>query len=294
MPKRKSVAIATQNAVAPPADPGWSQLVTMWLHGRPESTCQVYAPVIEAFRVWVAGKPISQITLRDLQVYANELVDKHKVRTVLRKMETIRSLLSFCHKTGAIQFNAGAALRLPTSPNDLAEKILDEKDVKKLIKLEPNERNRTMLRLLYSAGLRASEVAGLRWIDTRSRPVGGTVTVLGKGNKTRSVNVPPEVWRALIALRPIGAGDHTPVFVRSNGKPMGRENVSMIVAAAGRRAGLQHISAHWMRHAHATHSLEHGAPLPLIQSTLGHASLATTSRYLHVNPDDSSSRFISA
>jgi integrase/recombinase XerD len=268
----------------------------MWLHGRPESTCEIYLPEIEKFRAWVHGKPIGQVTLEDLQNYAIKLMPDHKPRTVRRKLATVKSLLTFAHRTGAIRFNAGTALRMPAAPNDLAEKILTEKQVSQLIRCEPSKRKKVLLRVLYSAGIRASEAAGLRWIDVKPRSDRtGQITVLGKGAKTRTIKLPAKMWHALEEIRPKDVAPEEPVFQREDGGPMDRTYVTKVVARAARRAGIPlRVSAHWMRHAHATHSLDHGCPLPLIQRTLGHTSLDTTNKYLHVSPEDSSSRYLDA
>jgi integrase/recombinase XerD len=273
----------------------WDRMIAMWLHGRPQSTCEIYLPEIEKFREWVNGKPISRISLEDLQKYATELMPKRKARTTRRILATCKSLLTFCHKIGWTPFNVGTALRMPAAPNDLAEKILTEKQVSQLIAKESNKRNKVLLRVLYSAGIRASEAAGLRWLDVQPRKDGGQIVVLGKGSKVRAIRLPVKVWEAVEAIRPKNAALDQPVFRREDGGRMDRTYVSKIVAAAARRAGIPlRVSSHWLRHCHASHSLDHGAPLPLIQRTLGHASLNTTSAYLHARPEDSSSRFLDA
>jgi len=273
----------------------WDQIIQMWLHGRPESTVAVYTPEIEAFRRRVPGKRLAEVTLLDLQNWAVDLA-KQKPRTVARKLSTIKSLLSFAHRAGVIPLNVGAVLRAPKIPSDLAEKILPETAIQKLIRSGADKRDNAMLRLMYVSGIRASEVAGLRWVDCQSRWGGGQITVLGKGNKTRSIKVSRESWAALMEIKPRKAQPEDPVFVSRWGKAFDRTGINVVVAAAAARAGLEahHVSPHWLRHAHATHSLDRGAPLLLIQQTLGHASLATTQKYLHAHPEDSSSRFLKA
>jgi integrase/recombinase XerD len=272
----------------------WDRMIGMWLHGRPESTCEIYQPEISKFGARVGWKPIGQITLEDLQNYAVELMPDQKPRTIRRKLATVKSLLTFCHRTGLIAFNPGAALRMPAAPNDLAEKILTEKQIKQLVASEPNSRNKVLLRVLYSAGIRASEAAGLCWVDVRARNERtGQITVLSKGAKTRTIKLPAKVWQALDAIRPKNAAPEEPVFQREDGGPMDRTYVTKIVARSARRANIPlRVSSHWLRHAHASHSLARGAPLVLIQRTLGHTSLDTTNRYLHISPEDSSSRYL--
>jgi len=303
MPKSKALIVASAN---PPDNIGpkrnaraieaeWDQLTQMWLHGRPDSTCEIYEAPIRVFRARVSGKRIGEVTLLDLQNYASDLIAaEEKPRTISRKLSTIKSLLSFCHRTGAIPFNVGIALKLPTIPDDLAERILTEAQVQQLIKYgAANKRDGVMMRVMYVAGIRAAEASGLRWLDCQARDKAGQITVLGKGSKTRTIVLTPKAWAALLSIRQTSNKPDDYVFSGPTGKRIDRTNITHIIQAAARRAGLEAaVSAHWLRHAHATHSLDHGAPLRLIQATLGHSSLETTQRYLHVHPDDSSSRFI--
>jgi len=279
----------------PPRGPDWEHIIELWKHGRPSSTLYVYLPVIAHFRAFCHPLRIGEITLDVLQSYEDSW-SHLKRRTINRKMATVKSLLGFAHRIGTIPFDVGRALRLQQAPDDLAEKILPAKDIRKMIRLTEIPRDQAIIRLLYGAGIRASECSGLRWLDCRERSRDdGQVTVLGKGNKTRTILISKETWKALMAIRPPDAKPEDPVFLSREGdkRPMNRTRISNIVKEAAERAGLtEHVSAHWMRHGHATHALDAGAPLSLIQHTLGHASLNTTQRYLHVNPEDSSSQFL--
>lgn len=271
----------------------WERIVPMWLHGRPESTCGTYRPQIDDFRIFVNSKPIGAVTLKDLQDYQDQFADQ-KPATVKRKLATVKSLLAFSQKTGLIPFNVGAALRSPKVPDELADRILTEADVQKMIKCEPVERNQVLIRVMYISGIRASEASGLRWRDVQPRETAGQITVLGKGSKTRSIRLSEPVWKALLKHRK-NAGPNDPVFQIGSGKPMSRFHITIAVHAAARRAGISSkASAHALRHTHATVAMEKGAPLALIQHTLGHTNLAVTSRYIHVRPDESSSKYITA
>jgi integrase/recombinase XerD len=147
---------------------------------------------------------------------------------------------------------------------------------------------------MYAAGLRVSEVCGLKWRDAQEREEGaGQITVYGKGGKTRGVLLSAETWAELIALKGEGEAD-SPVFVSRKRKGhLHPSQVKRIIKAAAERAGIEApVSPHWLRHAHASHALDRGAPIHLVQTTLGHASVATTGRYLHARPDDSSAKYL--
>ena len=190
-----------------------------------------------------------------------------------------------------------------------------------------DRRNAVLLRLFYASGGRVSELAALRWEDAlerapeRGRPT-GQVTLFGKGEETRRVLLSAETWAALTELRVeesetgFGTPD-APVFRSTkggdpahgsaayglaahgsgepprSGRPLSRQQMWRIVKGLAKRAGLPDaVSPHWLRHAHASHALDRGAPPHLVQATLGHASLQTTSRYAHARPDDSSARYL--
>ncbi len=110
---------------------------------------------------------------------------------------------------------------------------------------------------------------------------------------TRTFYFRPVVWQELSQLRGNSRGSE-PVFrSRQGGGHLDRSQVYRIVRAAAKRAGIEgKVSPHWLRHAHASHSLDRGAPLHLVQATLGHSSVATTERYLHARPNDSSAMYL--
>jgi integrase/recombinase XerD len=231
------------------------------------------------------------MTLGDLQAWIHTL-DGMAPASRARKIVAAKSLLGFGHRIGYLPFNVGAPVRVPPIKNVLAERILDEADVIRLIALEPNPRNHALLRLGYLADLRISELCGLRWRDTKRRGTGGQITVFGKGGKTRIVLLPASMWRELVALRG-EAGNDDPVFKSRTGDALDPSQVHRIVKAAAARAGLpEAVSAHYLRHAHVSHALDRGAPAHLVQATVGHSDLRTTSRYAHARPNESSATYL--
>jgi len=179
----------------------------------------------------------------------------------------------------------------------LAEWIVSERQALRVLgerrddETRRDRRDRLIATVLYAAGLRVSELCGLKWRDLRERGEAGQVTVLGKGGRTRAVLLPAVVWAELIELRS-DAGDEAPVFTsRKAAGHLTPFHVNRIVKAQAKRAGLRVVmSPHFLRHSHATHSMENGAPIHLVSATLGHASVATTGKYLHARPSESSSK----
>jgi integrase/recombinase XerD len=277
------------------------ELVRRWL-GRFQSpnTRRAYAADWRAFRRFTA-KPLRRLTVGDVQDFGASL-SSLKPATAVRRMAALRSLVTMGHRWGFLAFNVGAAYQMPAIKDTLAERIMSEEQVQRLLFQmdQPVRRNRymqrdaTLVRLLYSAGLRISEACGLHWRDLTERDDAGQLAVLGKGGKTRFILLPAPMWARLAALR--GAdGRDDPVFRSRNGSRLHRSQVDNVVKLAMKRANLPAAaSAHWLRHAHASHALDRGCPVHVVQSTLGHASLTTTTRYSHARPGDSSARYLVA
>jgi integrase/recombinase XerD len=270
------------------------QLLEIWLHGRSIHTQRAYRADMARFRDG-AGKPLRQITLADLQQFSDSLTDLAPASRY-RTLSATKSLLAFGHRIGYLPFDVGRALRLPAIRNRLAERILPEADLQRILSLEVDPRNRAILTLLYAAGIRVSELCGLSWRDLQPNGDGGQVTVFGKGEATRAIQVPASVWKLVTSLRTVNTSAQDPVFQSRKSKNGGRLRsvaVLRIVRRAAACAGIElPVSPHWFRHAHASHALDRGAPIHLVQATLGHASITTTGRYLHARPKESSGRFL--
>lgn len=266
------------------------QLVALWLHGRPERTREAYSADIADFRAFRC-KPFTVVTLADLQAYADTLSHLAPA-SQSRKLSAIKSLLTFGWRTGCLPVNVGAALRLPTVKATLAERILSVEEVQRLMQCITDRRDQLLVKLLYIGGLRASEACGLSWRDLSPKGEGGILTLQGKGGKTRAVLLPAGLWRELkpLTMAPVLDG---PVFMSRTGTRLDRSAVYRIVAAAARRAGISgKVGPHHLRHSHASHALDAGAPISLVRDTLGHASIQTTGKYLHARPGSSSALYL--
>ena len=294
VPTNDVLTTASQALAAAIRAGGDSELISLWLHGLAPHTQRAYTHDVARFLAFV-DRPLVQVNLRDLQAFADSLVALQP-GSQARALAAIKSLLTFAQKAGLLVLNVGLLLELPRVKDSLAERIMPQDIVLQLIHAEPKPRNAAILRLLYVAGLRVSELCDLCWRDVQPVAELGQITVFGKGGKTRAIRLTATIWQTLERLRG-AAGADEPVF-RSKAKGGGHldpSQVRRIVYAAAKRAGLaDKISPHWFRHAHASHSLDAGCPIHLVQATLGHASVSTTGRYLHARPTDSSSRFLPA
>lgn len=266
------------------------QLIEMWLDGKLPHTISSYRRYAHSFLIFI-NKPLHLATLADIQLWRVTLSGKSD-NSIKTATSAIKSLFNFAYKIGVLKVNPSAVLKQVKPKDCLNERILSELEVATMIAQETNPRNRLILRLLYSGGLRVSELSSLKWKDLKERGESGQITVFGKGKKTRTVLLKQDVWLELVKLK----GDRNnidPVFQSRKGGHINRHQLWRIVSTAASRAGLDgNVSPHWLRHAHASHSLDRGAPIHLVQQTLGHESVATTSRYLHARPNDSSSLYL--
>ena len=270
------------------------ELVDLWLHDKTPNTVDAYRRDAEEFRWFIEDKPLNRVVLNDLMLYSDALRQQGRApATVNRKLSAVKSLLSYGVMIGYLPINAGAALKLPNLDDRLAERILSESQVLRLIDAANVGRDRTLLRFLYESGCRVSDLVNLTWKNLQRRDDAGQVRIVGKGNKTRVVLLTPQLWADLKALRG-KAPQNDPVFKSHNsGQKLSRSDINELVTRVAHKAGIEgNVSPHWLRHAHASHSLERGAPIHLVQATLGHRNLETTGRYLHARPTDSSARYL--
>jgi site-specific recombinase XerD len=286
-------------ALAPlPKNTPEEQVVSLWLRRfSSRQTRLAYESDLRIFRSAVK-KSLARVTLEDMQTWVDSL--DGSTASKARRIGTVRSLFRFAHSLGFLPFYVAAAIRLPKAQGKLAKRILSEGAVENLLRVaEGSPRDHALLRLIYNAGLRVSEVVGLRWNDVQSDRQSAVLTVSGKGEKARTIRLSPGTWAELKAVRK-EAEDEAYIFPGSwrrhglgKSPHMDASAVFRIVQKYATDAGLKGgVSPHWLRHAHASHSIQRGAPIEVVRDTLGHGSLATTSRYIHARPNQSSGDFL--
>lgn len=260
------------------------QLIELWLAGRPESTQTVYRPVVAEFQAFVK-KTLQEATVADLVGWMNALPGSDATR--YRKVSTVKSLFAYAHRTGYCLFNIGLPVQCPKPLNKLHQKILEPEGVQSVIRAATAGRDRILARFLYASGARITETCELRFKDLK----GNRVSFFGKGRKTRTVMIPQAIVDELRSLRQKGDTEDSHIFKSFSGKPLLARNARQIIGAAADEAALE-MSPHWLRHSHASHALDNGAPIHLVQQGLGHGNVSTTSLYLHARPNDGASRFL--
>lgn len=269
-----------------------AQLIQLWLHGKSKHTQRYYSGDVERFFAF-SHKSLRQVILKDLQDFADQIDQQDLADGSKRRiLSSIKSLISFAHKLGYLAYDISRPLILPSPKETLAERILTNDEVKRIVNAENQPRNKLILKVLFISGIRVSELCSLCWKDLLERSNGGQMTIYGKGSKTRAVLIPEPLWSELILFRGSAPDEYIVFRGRKRNTPMHPTTVLRIVRRAAQKAGIhKQVSPHWMRHAHASIAAEK-APLHVIQSSLGHSSIQTTSRYLHVKPNDCSSNYL--
>ena len=210
-------------------------------------------------------------------------------RSLQRLLSAIRSYYSWLIKEGFADSNPAASVRAPKAARKLPE-TLDADAITRLLDIDDDSplaiRDKAIMELFYSSGLRLSELAGIKWtqIDLAS----GLITVSGKGNKTRMVPVGSYAASALKEWRKVRgtfAGFEEPhVFVSKFGNPISTRTIQVRIRHWAKRQGLpQRVYPHLLRHSFASHLLESSGDLRAVQELLGHADISTTQIYTHLD-----------
>lgn len=240
---------------------------------------------------------IESIDFPTIREYFGTLFGKYKRSTIARKLSTVRSFYAFLEKKGMVDRNPSADVSAPKRekyipahlPVDEMFRLLDRPDVTRPL----GKRDRAILEVLYSCGIRVSELTGLDvvHVDFGQR----LVKVLGKGNKERIVPIGREALRTLEDYiretstprkKIYGDEQKSPLFMNARGGRLTTRSVGKLVKRYGREGSLMlDISPHALRHTFATHLLDGGADLRAVQELLGHVSLSTTQKYTHVSLD---------
>lgn len=277
-------------------------LVGLWLRQRRPETQRAYAGDAEQLLTFLAGLRLSlrTVTLGVLESYV--LGIEGSDATKARKIASMRSLFRFALDTRYLTVNPAAALRVPTVDFDPRDRLVSEAELGRLAAaLDPAYAE--VVALIYATGARVASVCALRVRDVRlerRKPV--EVTLHVKGGRTHRVQVDDAGLRTQLRARVRGRAPEAPLFEGRNGA-LHPATVSRKLRAAAEVAGLdKKVTAHWLRHAHASHALDRGAPVHEVAQTLGHRSLATVARYAgagqssgrHLDPLDRVGRIASA
>ncbi len=241
-------------------------------------------------------KPFHKIQPEDLRMYIRFLYShKKKPSTINRKISSLKSFYSFCESRGICSSNPAQSLEHVRKEHKLPD-VLTVDEVEQLLSSVQvtgplSLRDRSLLELMYATGLRVSEAATLHVNSINREHL--FVVVTGKGGKSRIVPFGDEAHEWLEKYLEEGRpqllkkrADPGYVYLSNRGKKLTRQQVWNIIKKYALHAGIpsERVTPHVLRHSFATHMLEHGADLRIIQELLGHASITTTQIYTHLDP----------
>jgi integrase/recombinase XerC len=208
-------------------------------------------------------------------------------KTLQARLSACRSLFKFLLRGGELRHDPAAGVHAPKVPRKLPQ-VLDVDETSKLVAIPTDgaqaKRDRAILELLYSSGLRISELTGLTWRDLDLADA--SVRVTGKGRKTRIVPVGSKALEALNVLRELEQvrSPEEPVFRGRNGAPISAAAVRARMKLWAKAQGIERrVYPHLLRHSFASHMLESSGDLRAVQELLGHADIATTQIYTHLD-----------
>ena len=269
---------------------------SLWIEeGLSENTQKSYASDLTLFADWL-GKhrqtSLPTIQGSDVEAYLGLKFRQHdSPRSSARLLSSLRKFYVWLLRQGQIQYDPLARIKSPQLGKPLPHS-LTESEVESLLAApetgEPlGQRDRAMLELLYATGLRVTELVTLRLDQVNLRM--GVVRVIGKGSKDRLVPIGEEAQNWLETYvsegrrAVLGARQSNDLFVTDRGAAMTRQAFWYVIKRYALKAGIaKHLSPHTLRHAFATHLLNHGADLRVVQMLLGHSDLSSTQIYTHV------------
>ena len=266
----------------------------LWLEdGLSKNTLESYRLDLTTFAVWLTkqSKHLLAVEQADIQQYLAVKFPLSKPRSIGRLIASLRRFYRFLLRENKISKDPTLQIESPKLPRSLP-KSLNEDEVVALLNApniaEPaGQRDRAMLELLYACGLRVSELVSIKVTEVSVSD--GVVRVTGKGSKTRLVPMGEEAvdWisrymreaRAVILQKRLSDA----LFVTNRGEAMTRQAFWYLIKRYALLAGItKHMSPHVLRHAFATHLLNHGADLRVVHMLLGHSDISTTQIYTHV------------
>jgi len=262
-------------------------------------TAKAYYSDILSFLVWMEEEDCENVNFSKVREYLHFIQRfNYKKTTIARKVASLRTFYKFLYRERKVDANPAMSLNIPKRPKSLP-KFLTPQEVEQIlnnIKIETpaGYRNRAILELLWATGMRVSELSGLNFGDLNLAH--NEIRVFGKGSKERIILVTDRaksyLERYIETARPLIAKgftiapetEETPVFINNTGYRLQTRTIRNVINDVVERINLpKHVTPHVFRHSFATHLIENGADLRVVQELLGHASISNTQIYTHVS-----------
>ncbi len=246
-----------------------------------------YKVDLEEFYKYLEGKNIKEIDINDIRGYLKELYDKkYSPSSISRKVSSLKSYFKYLEAENKIKENPMALISNPKKEKKLPT-FLNYNDLEKLLNTPDKEteegiRDSLILELLYSTGIRVSELVNIEIKNINFEE--HKILVLGKGNKERYVYYGSKCTKQIEEYLKVRNAKTNYLLVNKHGNKLNERTVRKIIEETTKKAGLTiHVTPHTLRHTYATHMLNEGADLKSVGDLLGHENLSTTQIYTHVS-----------
>jgi integrase/recombinase XerD len=280
------------------------EIAVDWLLGKSKHTKRVYFATLNQLSVFLTGEKferlendfLRKVSKKDVQAFLYSFQNKgNKPSTIKSKLAALNSLFKHLVRENYRKINPSQNIKLDKEnkeekekqSKDVKQKTISRQKIMQIIQKPHCERDKVLFELIYSLGLRMHEALNLTWNDFYQNGETVWVRILGKGNKWRDNKVPHALYEK---LQTISGGKY--IFESNRGNKLSVRACDKNFKIACEKVGLsKEVSVHWLRHSHATHSLEDGKSLVAVRDQLGHSSIAITSKYLHNTESTSISLF---
>lgn len=248
------------------------------------NTISNYKIDLKCFKNFIT-KPITEINKKDLKEYQNYLKDKgYSHSTRARRVTALKEFFKFLYIENYITDNPAQVLEVPKIPKRNPT-YLTESEIVKILKATKGERfekrDRAILLLFLTTGLRVGELTNIKLNDIR----GGILSIIGKGNKERVVNIPEVTLQAINNYLKVRKNNSEYLFINNRGDKMSPRGIQYMFDKYLKKAKLstKKYTVHTLRHTAATTMLNNGIDIRVIQDILGHSSISTTQKYTHID-----------
>ena len=269
------------------------QLTKLWLTGRSKESTSAYTRDLKSFFVHIQNKPIKEATLDDVNGFVAMYSSGKAPSSVNRMISVLKSFFAFAQRTGYTQFNVAAPVRL-VKMDRRGQVTLTVDDVEKILNACKTEQEKLIITLLFQLGLRATELCQIRSCDVAPNSKGSRIAILGKGGKTRFMQVDKKTSKAIkMHIKRLRIESSDALFYTNGGSELNRNSLWRLIKALVKRTDLaKKVTPHTFRHSMCTVAIQNGAPVALVSKTLGHSTVAVTSRYIHMNENLSVGSFL--
>ncbi len=279
-------------------------IIGSWLFQKSAKTQRYYRRIVKEFFSFYPDLYLKTTQVTHLSLFIKTF-GTHSDSTRNTYKNALSSLFSFAQKTGYTERNPALMLETIKTVDRLYSKVLSREQVEQMIKKELNPRNNLILKMFYFTGIRVDELCKLRRTSLQKSNQGSHyLLVEGKGKKVRSIYLPKhlcsDIFDFIINLKTLHlfcSNRFNQQLEKDIGlgieKPLNPSQIFRIVKKAAVVAKIStQPSPHWLRHTCATHSIEAGAPIHVVQKTLGHESISTTGKYLDIRPTESAGNYL--